>query len=608
MDYEGSSGYSGPSFIHLNPGKMMQTTTLDLGAQVTENGVTYTIWAPDHRSAVAAVQSPDGERRRIELSRNFDGYFTGVDPTGRAGDLYTYSLDGAPGIPDVASRFQPQGVTGPSQVVEANTFKWKSAKWERPAWCGHVVYELHVGTFTQEGTWARAVERLAHLKELGVTVVEVMPVAQWSGRWNWGYDGVFLFAPSRSYGTPDDFRAFVDACHVLGIAVMLDIVYNHIGPVGDYLGRSTRKFYNHDDESPWGSGYNFDGPDAAPVRNLVLQNIRYWLNDFHLDGFRMDATHAIKDDSDSHILREIAHIVHQAGGFIVAEDDRNSAAVLDEAENGGWHFDAAWADDFHHTARVSQTREKEAYFASYNGDASEIVDTLKNGWLFCGQYHPFSGRPRGTSCHHFPPEQFIYCISNHDQVGNRAEGERMHDLVTPEGYRALSLFLCLVPYTPMLFMGQEFAVRSPFLYFTDHPDDVGQAILKGRREEFKLAEDAPMPDPQEASTFTRSKLQWSDLDLEGNGKVLDLYKAGLKLRRELFDERNPGRDTWEVRADGNSVLLEYRLRGRHIQVYYFLQPTDFVMPPKSKCLLRTNDSQFHTGEPTRSPETLVFEL
>lgn len=580
----------------------------DLGAIVIPKGVQYTLWAPEHATAAAAIRTEDGELRRIDLLKDAEGYFHGLDPEGRAGDLYTFSLDDAPGIPDVASRFQVEGVTGPSQVWDSAPFRWKSAKWERPAWCGHIVYELHVGTFTLEGTWLAAIERLPHLRDLGITVIEMMPLAEWSGRWNWGYDGVFLFAPSHNYGTPDDLRAFVDASHGFGIAVMLDIVYNHIGPVGDYLGRSTRKFYNHDDESPWGRGYNFDGPDSGPVRRMVLQNIRYWLEDFRLDGFRMDATHAIKDDSESHILRDVARLVHQAGGFIVAEDDRNSAAVLDAAEQGGWHFDAAWADDFHHTARVSQTREKEAYFASYEGNAAEIVDTLKNGWLFCGQYHPFSGEPRGTNCNHFPPEQFVYCISNHDQVGNRAEGERMHDLVTPEGYRALSLLLCLVPYTPMLFMGQEFAARSPFLYFTDHPDDVGQAILKGRRKEFSLEDDAPMPDPQEGSTFTRSKLQWSDLDLEGNRKVLDLYKAGLKLRRDLFEGRNPGRDTWEVRADGNSVLLEYRLRGRHIQVYYFLEPTDFEMPPKAKCLLRTNDPRFHIGDPTRSPETLVFEL
>jgi maltooligosyltrehalose trehalohydrolase len=585
----------------------MPPSTQDLGAQVNPDGVLYTIWAPDHADASVSVEpKAGGLARRVDLHRDTSGYFQALDPLGVGGDLYTISLDGAPGIPDPASRFQPEGVFGPSQVVDSRVYPWQPVAWQRPAWNGQVVYELHIGTFTPEGTWRAAIDHLDQVRDLGVTVIEIMPVSEWRGRWNWGYDGVYLFAPSHNYGTPDDMRAFVDACHQRGLAVMLDTVYNHVGPAGDHLSHYAGAYFDHGAESPWGRGYNLDGPDSAPVRHMILQNIRYWLTEFRLDGFRMDATQAIKDDSPRHILSEIREIVHAAGGFIIAEDNRNSAAVLDEAERGGWRFDGVWANDFHHTARVSQTREKHTYFVSYLGSADEIVETLKHGWLFTGQYHPFTQKNKGESCSHFPPQQFVYCISNHDQVGNRAWGERMHDLTSPEGYRALSLFLCLIPYTPMLFMGQEWAASSPFLYFTDQPAEVGDAIRAGRRHEFGFTDTDEMLDPQDPDTFRRSALIWEDLRHPAHAKVLDLYRDGLKLRRELFGSANPPRDTWQVQASGNTVVIDYRINRRHLQVYYYMEPTLMEMPHGGRCLIHSNEVCYSDGPLLRSPETLVY--
>lgn len=584
----------------------------DVGAILHDGGVTYRIWAPDHRSAKVHIGEPGKARRVLSLDREEDSdYFSIIDPDGRAGDLYQFSIDQGPLIPDFASRHQPQGVLGPSQVVDTNSYEWQEEDWKRPAWKGQVIYECHVGTFTPEGTYLAMIAKLDHLVSLGITAVELMPLAECAGERNWGYDGVMLFAPAHPYGTPRDLQALVDACHQRGLAVVLDVVFNHLGPEGNFSHHYSGYFFYQGKNTQWGQSFNLDGPKAGAVRALLRENIRYWLEEFRFDGFRMDATHAVHDSSTIHLLAEIAEIVHEHSGFIVAEDERNAREILEPRDQKGWGFDAAWADDFHHVTRISQTHEHQAYYGMFKGTTEEIGRLLQLGWLYCGQANPLTGKARGTPCDDFAPERFVYCISNHDQVGNRLIGDRLHHKIDPAGYRALSLLLCLVPYTPMLFMGQEWGASSPFLYFTDMPDELGRKIGEGRKREllqtkFATSEEelTRMPDPQNLQTFLDSKLKWQEISEKEHHRMLDLYRAGLKLRRELFGRSNPSRDQWKVEAGKDHVLLRYRLNGREVDVQFHLQTPTMPRMKDSVMLLRSNAPAF-TDEDNERPETIV---
>jgi maltooligosyltrehalose trehalohydrolase len=583
----------------------------DIGPLPTPEGVLYRVWACGRAKVVAKIEKPDGRKYDLELEAAPDGYFIGLDRAGAPGDLYLFSLDGAEPIPDFASHYQPRGVHGPSQVVNGENFPWQAVDWKRPAFNGQVIYECHVGTFTPEGTFLAAIGRLDHLVDLGVTALEIMPVADWAGKRGWGYDGVLLFAPFHGYGNPDDFRALIDACHQRGLAVILDTVFNHLGPEGNYSHQYSDYFFFQGKDNPWGQNFNLHGENSKPVRALLRQNIRYWLDEFRIDGFRMDATHTIHDPSDIHLLAEAADIVHSRGGFMIAEDDRNTRAVLDPKEKNGWHFDGLWSDDFHHVVRVAQTGDQRYFYCMFKGSADEVVATLQHGWFYTGQVSPFHQHPRGSVAADFPPQCFVYCISNHDQVGNRLLGDRFHQVLSPAAYRSVSLFLCLVPETPMLFMGQEWAASTPFLYFTDMPKEIGDAIRKGRRAEFlqtKFATDADidqMADPQDEKTFLRSKLDWSELDRPEHRSVLDLYRAGLKLRREIFGPGNPPRETWTTRAEERAVVIRYEVNGRAISVYHHLAGPSRV--PPGRILLRSNATEFGGDLDPSQPETLVVE-
>ncbi len=454
----------------------------DLGPCLDEKGVTYRVWALGHQEVIAHLEKPDGKKEALHLERSKEpGYFIGVDPKGGAGDLYKFSIDGSAPIPDFVSHYQPRGAFGPSMVMNAQVYTWQSRDWRRPAWNGQVIYECHLGTFTPKGTFQSAIEKIDYLVSLGITALEIMPVAEWAGERNWGYDGTFLFAPSHAYGAPDDFRALVDACHARGLAVILDVVFNHLGPEGNFSHQYSPYFFHEGKDNPWGQNFNLDGPNSGPVRALLRQNIRYWLEEFRIDGFRMDATHAVHDPSPIHLLSEVAAIVHEQGGFIIAEDDRNSRHILDSHEKKGWNFDAVWSDDFHHATRVSQTGEQQYFLSMFQGSIEEIARILQRGWGYSGEYCAFYQGPRGTPADDFPPQSFVFCISNHDQVGNRFQGKRFHEGISAASYRALSLFLCLVPYTPLLFMGQEWGARSPFDYFTNASEELGSKIIEGRK-------------------------------------------------------------------------------------------------------------------------------
>jgi maltooligosyltrehalose trehalohydrolase len=537
----------------------MNATPMIPGAHLVPGGVRYCVWAPGKQTA--EVIRPGGERV-LPLEAAEDGYFVGLDPGGKAGDLYRYRLGGDVSFPDPASRFQPEGVHGPSMVVDASAYKWRhDSGWRKFSLDGLVIYELHVGTFTVAGTFLAAIEKLPDLVELGVTAIELMPLADFPGRWNWGYDGVALYAPARAYGTPDDLRALVDAAHGAGLSVILDAVYNHLGPDGNYFGAYTPSYFNPAHKTPWGDALNFDGPHCAPVRDFFRGNAGYWMDEFHFDGFRLDAVHAIIDDSPRHILSEIADVIHARGGFVFAEDERNEASLATPEKEGGIGLDGVWADDFHHSVRVALSGERESYLQDFTGSVDELRDIIENGWHYRGQISPNHQKPRGTPCVQLPPRAFCYCISNHDQVGNRAFGERLTASCPPAAYRAASALLCLVPYTPLLFQGQEWAASTPFLYFTDHHAELGRLVTEGRRREFKgfgaFADEASIqriPDPQAETTFLASKLRWEEAVAGEHAAMRALYREALRLRREEPALRSHDRAQWHVLDFGEGKL------------------------------------------------------
>ena len=481
------------------------------------------------------ITTNQGGARELLLTREADGYHSGLDAEGIAGDRYLYDLGKDIAFPCPASRHQAAGISGPSEVIDPSTFAWTDGGWSRPAFRDLVIYELHVGTFTPEGTYRAVIERLPYLRELGVNAIELMPLADFPGERNWGYDGVRLYAPARVYGTPDDLRALVDAAHAQGLAMIHDVVYNHFGPDGNFLREFSPDYFEHRHHTPWGEALNFSR--SPQVREYYGANLIYWMEEFHFDGFRLDATHAIFDDSPKHILAELAAIVHARGGYIIAEDERNEAALIAPTAEGGFALNAVWADDFHHSVEVALI-DASMYAGEFTAELRELVSVLQNGWVYPAHW-PAESTRRNTSCAHLPPERFVFCISNHDQAGNRAFGERLNHFVSPETFRAASALLCLIPYTPLIFMGQEWGASTPFLYFTDHNPELGRLIEEGRRRDiqrFPIFENAlvmrELPSPQARETFEQSKLNWEESERDGHGACLRLYREALRLRRE----------------------------------------------------------------------------
>jgi maltooligosyltrehalose trehalohydrolase len=509
------------------------------GAVPFAQGVRYTTWAPQRETVTVEIVNERGELlRAATLDRVEEGFHTGVDAPGKVGDLYYYSLEEGERTPDVASKYQPQGVEGPSMVVDLQGYPWRQLPWRRIPLQDLVVYELHVGTFTSEGTFAAAEDKLPYLKQLGATAIQLMPLGDFPGNRNWGYDGVMPFAPARCYGRPEDLQHFVDAAHAAGLAVIFDVVYNHVGPSGNHFATFSPSYFTDRHRTLWGRGINFDDENSGPVRDFFLANVACWLDDYHGDGLRIDSTHSIQDESEVHILKEIAAAVHARHGLLIAEDERNLAGLVNTVESEG--FDALWADDFHHSLRVALTGDSHSHFASFRGTPEELADVLNHGWLYRGQEYPHWKRPRGSPASHLPPAAFVHCLSNHDQVGNRPLGQRLHAVSSMAAYRAASALLCLTPYIPMLFMGQEWATASPFYFFTDHRREFGESIVAGRRREFAMYGcnyDSQvldrMPDPQDAQTFQDSKLGWSESNQPGHAEVLNLYRRCLQLRREM---------------------------------------------------------------------------
>ncbi len=556
-----------------------------LGAVAGGGATCFRVWAPDAQSLEVRIEPCVGRPRRIPLAPAGDGMLEARINGVAAGDRYAFFLDGRGPLPDPASRFQPEGVHGPSAVVDPSAFAWSDAGWRGVRLEGLVLYELHVGTFTRAGTFAAAVERLPLLRDLGVTAIELMPVADFPGRRNWGYDPAALFAPARCYGTPDELRALVDAAHGLGLAVHLDVVYNHFGPAGAYAPAFSRHFFTSRHRSPWGDGIDLDGEHSRVVREFFIENALAWVHEYHLDGLRLDATHALHDESDRHFLAELAARVHTAVAdrelLVIAEDDRNRADLLRPETAGGMGLDAVWADDFHHQMRRLLAGDFEGYFEDFAGTVADLATTIRQGWLFTGQPSRHWSGSRGTDPRGIAPSRFIYCLQNHDQVGNRALGDRLTDSIDLATYRAASALLLCVPQTPLLFMGQEWAARTPFRYFTDHEPELGREVTEGRRREFRrfsafAASDARdrIPDPQALATFLASRLDWEERGREPHAGILRLYQAFLAWRRDEPALRDPRRDRFDVAAlddatlalrrdagDGSALLLVVRLRG-----------------------------------------------
>lgn len=540
--------------------KPASPTLVPVGALVGAHGVTYRVWAPGHRSVAVVVGMSDPVS--LALSPEPGGYWSVHHAGGRAGDRYALVVDGGKPLPDPASRWQPDGVHGPSACVDPAAFAWAAA-WQRPGWQGQPIYELHVGTFTPEGTFRSALHKLDYLQSVGIAAIELMPLGDFPGARNWGYDGVALYAPARCYGSPDDLRALVDAAHLRGLAVILDVVYNHLGPVGNYLPQFSPHYFHSGENNAWGAALNLDGPESAGTRNFLLGNAAYWIDEFRFDGLRVDATHAIRDRSPRHFLTDLSDVAHARGAFLIAEDERNSPLILQGAGQAGHGFDAVWADDFHHQLRVALTGIRESYFASYPGGAAALADTLAHGWFYRGQPYPFwQGRERGGESAPFHPSSFVVCIENHDQVGNRARGERLEHLVSPGAYRAALLLLCLGPYTPMLFMGQEWASHSPFLFFTDHAGEHGRQVAEGRQQEFARsglnAGVTDVPDPQDPDTFSRSKLDWDRAEETTGAETLQLVRAALVERGRFLGPGARARTAWSLEAAGPLLVIRYR--------------------------------------------------
>lgn len=589
---------------------------LPVGAHLVSDGVSFRVWAPDHRHLRVATGAKGAETRYIELERDAEGFFSGRDEEGRAGDLYWFQVDGRL-LPDPASRFQPTGVEGPSQVVDPHDYAWRVQDWRRPPLRGRVIYELHVGAFTPEGTFLATMSKLDALADLGVNAIELMPLNEFPGDRSWGYDGVLPFAPARCYGTPDELRALVDAAHERGLAVIVDVVYNHFGPHGNPLPAFARSYFHPRRHNDWGQGLNFDGEGAGPVRQFFLQNACMWFDEYRVDGLRLDAVHAIEDRSSPHLIAEIAAAARARGGFTIAEDERNDAHIITPADAGGWGVDGMWADDFHHTTRVALTGQQEAHFSGYRGTIAEWVDTLGHGWLYRGQEFPVWGRPRGTACEHLPLERFVLCISNHDQVGNRPLGDRLHEGVRPEEYRALSMLFCLLPHTPMLFMGQEWAASAPFPFFTDLPGELGARMGENRRKEFASRNAhyppdmlAQMPDPKSEATFRRAKLNWDERTVAPHTEILALYRECLRLRGRASVFQSPPRDVWQIAQLGDGTL---GLRARDEQGDWLLLSSfakaeeeslpngDFLAPRRGRSwtpLLTSDERRFGGGGAT----------
>ena len=528
-----------------------------LGATRVGGVTRFRVWAPDARRIDVVFE--DGDFEPLSLSRMPGGYFSGETTT--PATLYKYCVDDRGPWPDPCSRFQPQGVHGPSSIVAPDAFQWTDSEWRGVTIERQVIYELHVGTFTSEGTFDAAARKLEHLRDLGITVLEIMPVAQCPGRWNWGYDGVYLFAPSHIYGDHEAFKRFIDRAHALGLAVILDVVYNHLGPDGNYLSCFSSHYFSKRHRTDWGEPFNVDGEQSRGVRDFIVGNACYWIREFHLDGFRLDATQSIFDAGQPHILAELTRSARAAAQprqiIVVAENEPQASEHLRGIDEGGFGLDAMWNDDFHHSARVALTGSRDGYYNDYTGRSQELLSCVRRGFLYQGQWYGWQKKPRGSPLGHQPAAACVVFLQNHDQVGNTFTGARIESMTAAARYRALLSLMLLAPQTPLLFMGQEFGADTIFTFFADHTETLSREVHAGRREfvsQFRAYADASVqemiPDPASERTFLACKLDWSE-----RGR----NQATLALHRDLLQRRatDPVISRQDLRTLDGATLSEH---------------------------------------------------
>ncbi|MEL6458241.1 MAG: malto-oligosyltrehalose trehalohydrolase [Cyanobacteria bacterium J06621_15] len=549
---------------------------MHIGSQYSNNTCNFTLWAPlISKAAVHLVEPVD---KVVPLEKDERGYFYGSIADIKPGSLYYYQLDGETDRADPASNLQPQGVHGASEIVDHNSFKWNDEDWKGVPLEEMVIYELHVGTFTEAGTFEAIISRLSDLTELGVNTIEIMPVAQFPGSRNWGYDGVFPYAVQNSYGGVEGLKKLVDACHQQGISVVLDVVYNHLGPEGNYLwGYGT--YFTEKYRTPWGSAVNFDDSYSDGVRNYFVENVVYWLENYHLDGLRLDAVHAIYDFGAKHILAEMAEAVAELEQrknlkyYLIAESDLNDPRIIRSQEKGGYGIDAQWSDDFHHALHTVLTGEKNGYYEDF-GSLEQLAKIYNQGFVYTWDYSPHRKRYHGDNPSDCASSQFVVCAQNHDQVGNRMLGDRLTNLISFESLKLAAAALLLSPYIPMLFMGEEYGEKAPFLYFVSHGDpDLIEAVRKGRKAEFAAFHEIDgkeAPDPQAEETFKQSQLNWDKRKTGEHEKLWLFHQKLLQMRKNVPALRNLDRNQLEATVVEPEKILRIQRHHQDSQILCWL--------------------------------------
>jgi maltooligosyltrehalose trehalohydrolase len=568
------------------------------GAAGNTDGVQFRVWTPGSESVTLVLDSEGGERIEMKVAEH--GYFEHFAEGLGAGACYRFHLDDQPDpFPDPAGRFQPDNVHGPSEVIDPTGYDWRATDWSGIEQKDLVFYELHVGAFSPEGTFDGVRRKLDHLADLGVTAVELMPLGAFPGERNWGYDPAAFFAPDPAYGRPDDLRRLVDAAHEKGLAVFLDVIYNHFGPDGAYAA-AFAPFFTDKHETPWGQAVNLDDEHSAGVRHFFIHNALRWLGEYRFDGLRLDATNALVDDSEPHFLEELAASVNDAfpgrKRYLIAEDERNERRLLEpRGSSSGYGLDGVWADDFHHQMRNLTAGDELNYFADFaNTTASDLAETLRQGWYYTGQHAVHFGAERGTPTDGLAPEHFVLCIQNHDQVGNRPAGARLTEDISMPLYRAATAVLLFAPELPLLFMGQEWAASTPFQFFTDHNDELGRLVTEGRQEEFaefaELADE--VPDPQTEATFRRSELKWDERAEQPHAGTLAFYRALLHLRRKLPAAGSDGKG-FSVEAHGDHGLV--LRRGDYVLAAALSNGVTLPMPEDAEAVLHSEEAAHTTS-------------
>lgn len=562
-----------------------------LGAEVTPNGTDFRLFAPKCKKVEVALETDKHNIQYFSLASEGNGYFSGTLKNFSPGSLYRFRLDDDDNLyPDPASRFQPDGPFGPSQIIDSSNFAWSDKKWNGITMENQILYEMHIGTFTKEGTYAAAKKQLKELAKLGITTIELMPLNEFPGAFGWGYDGVNLFAPTRLYGTIDELKDFINAAHHLNLGVILDVVYNHFGPSGNFISKFSDDFFSKE-HTEWGKAINFENKD---VRLFFLMNVQYWIQEYHFDGLRLDATHSIFDKSKPHILLEIASYGHEAvknrSVIIIAENESQESILIRSSEKGGYNLDGIWNDDFHHTAMVRLTGKREAYYMDYTGHPQEFISCLKYGFLYQGQYYKWQKRFRGTPYINEKPNKFILFIQNHDQIANSGKGKRIHQMTDEGSFKTMSCFFFLAPGTPMLFQGQEFASSSPFLYFVDQAEELWEPIKKGRQEfltQFAhLSSDevaSQLPNPNDKELFLKSKIDFSERNT--HHELYQFHKDLIKLRKTdpIFSRINPSCDGAILNDD--AFLVRFFSEDKQDRLLLFNFGKDYEISPVSTPLL-----------------------